>query len=104
MTFPLDVTLGNVVLGPLNGTLNHGATAISGMIDNAVYIGGNLAYVDFGTHTSGCFFNPSQCNSGITLSFWLRIDSIISSFGIFVNNGGCDFDAIGFCVWGIEVY
>ena len=100
MTFPLDVTQGNVVLGSLNGTLKGGATFIPGMIGNAVYFGGNLAYVDFGTHTSGCFFDPSQCNSGIAVSFWLRIDSTISSFEIFVDNGGCEYGAIGFCVWG----
>ena len=100
MTFPLDVTQGNVVLGSLNGTLKRGATVIPGMIGNAIYIDGHLAYVDFGTHTSGCFFDPSQCNSGMAVSFWLRIDSIISSFEVFVDNGGCDYEAIGFCVWG----
>ena len=99
MTFHLDVIQGNMVLGPLNGTLMNGATLISGMVGNAIYIDGNMAYVDFGIRTSGCFFDPSDCDSGMTVSFWLRIHSIRSSFDTFVDNGGCLFEAIGFCVW-----
>ena len=52
MVFPLDVTRGNMVPGALNGTLMRGATVIPGLVDNAVYIGGNWAYVGFGTRKS----------------------------------------------------
>ena len=45
------------------------------------------------------FFNPNECDSGMIVSFWLRIHCIRSSFDTFVENGGCHFDAIGFCVW-----
>ena len=99
MTFPLDVTWGNMELGSLNGTLMHGATVIPGMFGNAIYIDGNTAFVDFGIHTSGCFFNPNECDSGMTMSFWLRIHCIRSFFDTLVENGGCLFDAIWFCVW-----
>ena len=88
-----------MVLGSLNGTLMHGATIIPGMVGNAFYIDGNTAYMDFGIHTSGCFFNPNECDSGMTVSFWLMIHSIRSSFDTLVENGGCLLDAIGFCVW-----
>ena len=103
MKFPLDLTQTNEILGFLNGTLMRGATVIPGLVGNAVYIDGNRAYVDFGTHTSGCFFSPSQCNSGMTVSFWLKMYSKIrSSFVVFVDNGGCTFAAVGFCVWGSQ--
>ena len=96
------MTEGNVVLGSLNGTLRRGATTIPGMVGKALYIDGNRAYVDFGTHTTGCFFNPSHCNSGMTVAFWLKIfEGIKSSFETFLENGGCLFRAVGFCISGV---
>ena len=37
------------------------------------------------------------------MSFWLKMyGTIRSSFEVFVDNGGCVFQAVGFCVWGSQ--
>ena len=100
MLFPMDLTEDDVLLGSLNGTLMHGATVIPGVVGYAVYIYGSQAYVDFGTHTSGCFFVPSQCYSGMTVSFWLKIfATIMSPVEIFLDNGGITYTSVGICIW-----
>ena len=97
----MDLREGDVLIGSLNGTLMRDATVISGVVGNAAYIDGSRAYIDFGAHTDGCFFVPSQCFSGMTMTFWLKVFATsMSPLEIFLNNGGCNWAAVGICIWG----
>ena len=98
---PLDLAQGNMGFRSLNGTLMHGAAVIPGLVSNAVYIDGDQADVDFGTHTVGCFSNLSQRSSRLTIYVFAEdLSRIWSSFEVFVDNGGCAFQAVGIYVWG----
>ena len=85
----MDEVRGNTILGYINGTLEGSASLVTGVRGGALYIDGQMgSHVAYGTYTEGCFFDPDQCNQGITISFWLYLQEISAAETIF-NNGGC---------------
>ena len=100
MMFPMDVADGNTLVGHLNGTVLGGINMVAGVWGKALYIDGQPGFrVEYGIHTEGCFFDPDQCDQGITLSLWLRFQGRPSGFRMILNNGGCWPRGIGFCVY-----
>ena len=72
---------------------------VPGMWGKALYIDGQPgSRVEYGVHTDGCFFDPDQCDQGITFSLWLRFQGRPSADNIIMDNGGCRPYGIGFCV------
>ena len=99
MMFPMDVADGNTLVGYLNGTLERGVSIMTGVWGKALYIDGQTgSRVEYGIHTEGCFFDPDQCDQGITLSLWLRFQGRPSGFKLIFDNGGCWPRGIGFCL------
>ena len=97
--FPMDVVNGNLLVGPLDGTLLGNARVVPGMHGHALYIDGQTgSRVDYGMHKGGCFFDPDQCTEGITFSFWLMIHEDQGSFDIIFDNGGCWRWSVGYCI------
>ena len=103
MMFPMDVAVGNTLVGYLNGTLEGGVSMMTGVWGKALYIDGQPgSRVEYGIHTEGCFFDPNQCDQGITLFLWLRFQGRPSPYKIILDNGGCRPYGIGFCVSAIN--
>ena len=99
MRFPMDLVDWDIIVGHLNGILEGGARMVTGVWGKALYIDGQPgSRVDYGVHTDGCFFDPDQCDEGITISMWLRVPEIYSGFGLIFDNGGCTPDAVGYCL------
>ena len=100
----MDEAQGKTVLGYFNGTLKGSARLVNGNRGRALYIDGQQgSHVTHGKHTEGCFFDPDQCNQGITISLWLALPEM-SAYASFFSSGSC-LDAasptaiagIGFC-------
>ena len=95
----MDVADGDTLVGHLNGTLEGGVSMVTGVWGKALYIDGQPgSRVEYGIHTEGCFFDPDQCDQGITISLWLRFQGRPSVFGIILDNGGCRDGGVGFCM------
>ena len=100
MLFPMDVIDRNILIGHLNGTIHGGPSTLPGIRGNALYFDGLPgSLVDYGVHTEGCFFDPHQCDQGITLSIWLALHDSSSRFKIILESGGCNTYGIGFCIY-----
>ena len=102
MRFLMDEVHDNTILGFFNGTLEGGASLVTGVRGRALYIDGQQgSHVAYGTYTDGCLFDPDQCNQGITISFWLYLQEM-SAVEIFFNNGGCSeefLSVVGYCFY-----
>ena len=100
MTFPMDVTYGNILVGHFNGTLQGGVSMVTGVRGNALYIDGQAgSRVDYGSHTDGCLFDPDQCDQGISISMWLMFHESPGDFEIIFETGGCIAGGAGFCLY-----
>ena len=100
MRFPMDVTDVDTLVGHLNGILEGGVSMAPGAWGNALYIDGQPgSRVEHGVHTEGCFFDPDQCDQGITLSLWLKFQGRPSGIHIIFDNGACTDHGIGFCIY-----
>ena len=100
MLFPMDVIERNILIGHLNGTLQGDPVILPGIRGNALYFDGLPgSRVVYGVHNEGCFFDPHQCDQGITLSIWLALHETSSRFQIIFDSGGCNKYGIGFCIY-----
>ena len=100
MLFSMDVIERNILIGHLNGTLQGDPGILPGIRGNALYFDGLPgSRVVYGVHTEGCFFDPHQCDQGITLSIWLVSHETSSRFQIIFDSGGCNKYGIGFCIY-----
>ena len=100
MLFPMEVIDRNILIGHFNGTLHGNPGMLPGIRGNALYFDGLPgSRVDYGVHTEGCFFDPYQCDQGITLSIWLALHDSSSTFKIILESGGCNTYGIGFCIY-----
>ena len=94
--FPMYVIEKNILIDHLNCD----PSILPGIRGNALYFDGLPgSRVDNGVHAEGCFFNPHQCDQGITLSIWLVLHESLSRFQIITDNGGCNPYGIGFCIY-----
>ena len=57
---------GTYVLSLIKGT----ASLVPGVLGNALYIDDSVAY-SLGTKQETCFFDPTHCSAGSTLSLWV---------------------------------
>ena len=81
---------------------NHGRiigrfTSVSGIVGSALALSGDKSWVDFGVLRSSCLNNPSTCQSGFTIAFWLKIPSFQGN-KIILQLGEHRFSR-GFTVW-----
>ncbi|XP_064631285.1 uncharacterized protein LOC135489721 [Lineus longissimus] len=58
---------------------------VTGQTGNGWFLNGSC--LDFGTSTDPCFNDIDQCKQGITVSFWVKFDSIAENTYI-ISNGG----------------
>ena len=100
MRFPMNLVNGNKVIGSINGTLEGGTSVAPGIRGNALYMDGQAgSRVDYGVHSEGCFFDPDQCDNGVTFSIWVMLQERVSGFRLLFNNGGCVGTEAGFCFY-----
>ena len=86
------------LIGPINGTLQSGATVIPGVTGTAFYTGPEGRYLDLGVHPDGgCLHSPDDCPDGISIALWLKIYELPSEdpFAVVIHNGGCRSSLVG---------
>ena len=101
MLFSMDLAPDNTTfIGPLNGTLQGGASAIPGVTGTAFYSGADGGYIDLGIRpVGGCLHYPDDCSNGISIALWLKIFELPApgTLGILLHNGGCLSSSTGYC-------
>lgn len=73
-----------------------GASNVSlpeGILGKGLHLDGALI-LDFGNARSGCFMTPDLCQSGFTLSFWLK-HTDVDSVGCYLSSGGDAANSVG---------
>ena len=66
----LDDISGTTINGDLPGTIVGTPTLVSGQVGQAVLVGYNEAYMDFGSHSSTCLTDLQLCNGGLSITMW----------------------------------
>ncbi|XP_068688561.1 uncharacterized protein [Montipora foliosa] len=62
--------------GTNNGKIKGNHHVISGIVGSALALSGNNSFVDFGVLSSTCLREPSTCQTGFTIAFWIKIPEI----------------------------
>ena len=103
MLFSMDLALDNTnFIGPLNGTLQGGASVISGVAGTAFYSGAGGGYLDLGVRpVGGCLHYPDDCSNGISIALWLKIFELPApeKLAVLMHNGGCLYASTGYCLF-----
>ena len=101
MLFSMDLAPDNTTfIGPLKGTLQGGASAISGVAGMAFYSGAGGGYLDLGVRpVGGCLHYPDDCSNGISIALWLKIFElpVPKKLAVLMHNGGCRYASTGYC-------
>ena len=96
----MDVAQDSTLKGYIDGSLEGSASLVPGLRGSALYIDGQQgSRVAYGIYTNGCFFDPDQCNQGITFSFWLMLMEKVSAYRLIFDNGGCRPTGVGYCLY-----
>ena len=91
---------GNILRYPPYGTLMGGATLVSGgQFAASLYVDGSSTgqYVDFGTPSGECLYEPDLCENGVTVGFWLKYSTILAEgeIGYIIDSGSSDANSVG---------
>ena len=103
MLFSMDLALDNTnFIGPLNGTLQGGASVISGVAGTVFYSGAGGGYLDLGVRpVGGCLHYPDDCSNAISIALWLKIFELPApeKLAVLMHNGGCLYASTGYCLF-----
>ncbi len=62
-------------------------TLVSGQVGQALLLGYNKAYLDFGSHTSTCLTDLQLCDGGLTISMWIYFLGVQTLFPLLTTGG-----------------
>ena len=92
--------VGNILRYPPYGTMMGGARLmLGGQLARGLHVDGSSTgqYVDFGTPSGQCLYEPDLCENGVTVGFWLRYSTILAEgeIGYIIDSGGSDENSVG---------
>ncbi len=83
----LDDISGNTINRDLPGTIVGTPSLICGQVGQAVLVGYNKAYLDFGSHTSTCLTDLQLCDGGLTITMWAKFLGVHQLFHYLSRRG-----------------
>ncbi len=96
--FDMECIIGDVLVGPINGSLHNNPGLVDGKIGRALYTDGVSQYVNFGSHRDKCIANLDLCPQGLTVMLWLKIGDAGHSYEFYISNGGQAAQSHGMCL------